>query len=90
MLLQATRGGKRPELLAELEGPSAPACLEYLRGWLFELHGRSGVGMSGVAPLSYGTIADWTRLTGAIVRPEEVRALIRLDAVLLHPEPREP
>lgn len=42
--------------------------------------------MSGLAPLSYQTVDAWSRLTETVIRPEEVRALMRLDAILLHPE----
>ena len=38
----------------------------------------------GVAPLSYGTIADWCRLRGRNPNPAEVDALIELDAALMH------
>ncbi len=42
--------------------------------------------MSGVAPLTYGTIADWARLTGTEPEGYEVEALLLLDAVMRHPE----
>jgi hypothetical protein len=56
---------------------------------LYELHGRSGVGMSGPAPLSYSTIADWSRLKGVVILPEEIDALLLLDSVMLFPGERE-
>lgn len=65
-----------------------PDALAYLRDLALRLHGRSGSGMNGVAPLSYATIADYTRLTGTTVTAWEVDALLRLDAILCHPEAR--
>ena len=76
-----------PESRALLIGPECPESLDYLKAWAYALHGRSGVGMNGAAPLSYGTIADWSRLTGHMPSPEDVDALLVLDSVLLSPEP---
>jgi len=79
----ARKGGKARAFYAEqLIGPAVPESLAYLRDWLFQLVGRSGVGMAGAAPLSYGTIADWARLTGNTPTPDDVEALLYLDAVL--------
>ena len=72
-----------------LQGPELPDCVEYLLEWSLELFGRSGVGMAGVAPLSYGTIAQWAALTNRSVTPLEVDALIRIDAVMVHPDPKD-
>jgi hypothetical protein len=69
--------------LARLEGPPIPESVEYLWGWLMELHGRSGAHMSGINPLSYSTVAEWARLTRTDVDTLEVRALMQLDAALL-------
>jgi hypothetical protein len=49
------------------------------------LHGRSGVGPGGLAPLSYSTLAHWSALTANRVEPYEVEALLLLDATLLAP-----
>lgn len=65
--------------------PVVPDCLSYLLDWLDMLHGRSGIGMTGIVPLTYTTIADWSRLTGTAVAPHEVHALLVLDAVRCHP-----
>ncbi len=79
----ARKGGKAGAYYAkQLHGPETPRALAYLREWLYQLVGRSGVGMSGANPLSYGTIADWSRLTGNRPTPDEVEALLYLDAVL--------
>lgn len=49
---------------------------------MLELYARSGIGMNGVAPLSYTTIADWAQLTGRCPTLMEVDALVELDAVM--------
>lgn len=67
------------------DGPQLPDALDYLLEWSRDLHGKSGVGPHGYNPLTYTTIADWSRLTGTTVHPHEVEALIRLDAVFLNP-----
>jgi hypothetical protein len=78
----AARGN--PDALAKLSAPF-PDCLEYLWRWANELHGRSGYGQYGVQPLSYGTLADWARLTDRHPTPAEVSALIALDAAMSAP-----
>jgi hypothetical protein len=71
--------------LARLDGPARPECLSYLESWSRALHGRSGVGMDGPAPLSPPVIESWARLTGRRVRPHEVEALLTLDTVRRNP-----
>ena len=71
------------EMLARAD--ACPESLTYLRSWAYTLHGRSGVGMQGYAPLTYGTIADWSRLMGIDPLPHEVDALMQLDAILCNP-----
>jgi hypothetical protein len=68
-----------------LEVPECPESLEYLKGWLYALHGRSGEGMNGAVRLSYSTVADWARLTDVRPTSAEVEALMMLDAVLSNP-----
>lgn len=80
----AAKGNARA--IALLQGPPLPEALSYLYDWSVELHGKSGFGQhGGVLPLTYTTIADWSRLTGTEVRPDEVRALMLLDAIWLNP-----
>lgn len=57
--------------------------MQYLLEWLYAVHGRSGVTMDGLVPLTYATIADWSRLMKVVPDPEDVNALFTLDAVLL-------
>lgn len=83
----AARGNATAE--AALEGPPYPEPLRALHGWAMELVGRSGADLNGLAPLTYGTIADWARLTGRFPRPHEVRALLLLDAAIRRPDPEE-
>lgn len=77
----AAKGNKGA--IKALKGPEFPEALAYLWRWARELHCKSGVGMSGFLPLTYTTIADWSRLTGNNPRPYEVEALFALDAILL-------
>jgi hypothetical protein len=83
-LEQAARRG-RAEAIRELAGPDFPEALEYLYDWLYELHGRSGVGFNGFGPLTYETVMAWASLTGAAPSPLDVRALLTLDSILLSP-----
>jgi hypothetical protein len=71
--------------IARLDVPEIPACVEYLRDWSYELYGRSGIGMGGLMPLSYSTIADWSRLKDIHPKPYEIEALIAIDAAMLNP-----
>jgi hypothetical protein len=58
----------------------------YLLTWAGEMCGRSGVSDGGYAPLSYTTIADWSRLTRQPVSHLEVEALIAIDAAMRTPD----
>ena len=71
--------------IRELDGPPFPAALTHLYEWANELHGRSGVGMGGIAPLTYTTLLDWCTLTGRAVAPHEVAALLALDSAMMPP-----
>lgn len=57
----------------------------YLRDWLYELHGRSGMTDHGPAPLSWPALDAWARMTGRKPDTSETDALFSLDAVLLAP-----
>jgi hypothetical protein len=75
--------------MAALTPPPYPDAVAYLEDWTWQVHGRSGVSMDGLAPLSYGTVADWAALTGRDPTPEEVEALMQLDVVLRFPDAGE-
>lgn len=79
--LSADRGSRASQ--EALEGPEFPEPLAYLHRWLFELHGRSGIGMHGAAPLTYTTIRDWMALKDVAPTPLEIDALMLLDQTLL-------
>lgn len=64
-----------------LDGPPFPEALGYLWEWHGELARTRSAGMNGVDPLSYPTIDAWARLTERAPLPDEVDALLRLDAV---------
>jgi hypothetical protein len=66
--------------------PDWPLELAYLWDTASELHGRSGVGMGGLMPLSYTTIADYSRLKDVYFKPHEIEALIAIDAAMLYPD----
>lgn len=42
--------------------------------------------MDGFAPLAFGTILDWSALTGIVPDAGEWEGLMALDAVIRHPE----
>lgn len=58
--------------------------------WAYQLHGRSGVGMAGVVPVSYREIESWQRLMDiGHLEPHEVEALVLLDMALFEAYDRE-
>jgi hypothetical protein len=71
-------------------GPSCPDALRYLLEWLYALHGRSGLGMNGLAPLSWPTIAAWSQMTGHRPNAREVVALFQLDDAMMSTTPGAP
>lgn len=77
-----------PDARRALAGPDYPEAVQYLLDWARELVGRSGATMAGLAPLGFGTIADWARLTGRHPSPADVEALLQLDAAM-RPVPRK-
>lgn len=69
--------------------PDVPEEVEYLVEWTYMLHGRSGVGFGGAAPLSPPVIESWARLMDVPgLLPMEVEALMYLDTCL-HSKPRK-
>ena len=70
------------DALAKLTAPEYPDCVDYLWKWALELHGRSGVSMSGLAPLTYEAITAWAVLRKVWLTPSEVKALIDIDTAL--------
>lgn len=41
--------------------------------------------MNGFSPLTWGTLGEWSRLTGNVPDQEDIDALFILDAVMLTP-----
>lgn len=82
--LRASQGSS--SAIADLTPPEFPDSLAYLLGWSHELVGRSGLGMSGFAPLSWNTLESWARLTERHPSPEECDALMALDAAFRNPD----
>lgn len=72
-----------------LKGPEFPEVLRYLWEWFTELERARSVGPHGVNPMSYQDIDAWARLLRRPVLPHEVSALMRLDLVMRHPDPRK-
>ena len=67
--------------------PECPEEVEYLARWARLLHGRSGISMAGVAPLTFTTIHRWAQLMHiGKLDPLEVEALIMLDDALFYRE----
>lgn len=67
-----------PVMLAE--EPDPPLVTEHIFGWFGELcAARGGTGL-GPAPLSFGEIESWARLTGRRPTPIDVEWLRILDA----------
>ena len=80
---------RSPKVAAELEGPPFPEELRYLYNLLLQLYGRSGVGFSGLAPLSHQEVEACARLRDLVIAPHEVEALMLLDGVMRDPEAGE-
>lgn len=78
---QATEAQRRM-----LDGPDFPEAVGYLWDWHSELARTRTVGMNGVDPLTYPTIDAWARLTDRSPLPDEVEALLDLDAVTRNPD----
>lgn len=69
-----------------LHGPEFPVALDYLWGWHLELARTRTAGMNGIDPLTYLTIDAWARLTDRAPLPDEVDALLQLDAITSSPD----
>lgn len=81
----AARSGHADSLRILEGGPECPEPLEYLRDWLYAVHARSGVGMSGFAPLSWPAYDAWARHWGVTPDRAEEDALFLLDGIMLAP-----
>lgn len=79
----AGKGGRARAFYAQqLQAPDIPDSFGYLRDWLYELVGESGIGPSGdLLPLTHGAIVAWKANTGNLPTPDDVEALRHLDRV---------
>ncbi len=79
-----------------LDGPELPADGAHVWSWFLTLHQARGSNGFGGNPISFADIAAWVSLTGVIVRPQEIEAILAIDRVwLAHqaknaPKPPEP
>jgi hypothetical protein len=86
--LRAAQGSS--QAIADLASPAYPESLDYLLDWSYEVLGRSGVGMDGLAPLSWECLDAWARRTKRNPTRDECHALMQLDSAFRHPdEPEE-
>lgn len=82
-LLTSGNAAARAKAAKMLKGPKCPEEFAYLREWLYQLYGRSGVGgMGDTAPLSWREIHAWAEFHGLRPSPDELDALMLLDSVL--------
>ena len=81
--MRALTAEQRERFRAQLDGPECPREALYLLTWTFRLHGRSGVGMAGYAPLTEETLYRWSRRSGvADLTDDESEVVFMLDRVL--------
>jgi hypothetical protein len=80
-LLEVERQTGRTPLA--LEGPDFPELLDHVWSAFLSLNTSRGQGYSGPLPLNYQEIESWKRLTGSLLSPWEVKAIMRLDAIYL-------
>lgn len=63
----------------ELDGPELPLDVAHIWRWFVEIAAGRGSNGWGPNPISYLDIDAWARLTGTIMRPTEVRAIVLVD-----------
>lgn len=73
--------GYAPDAMpAALRVPDIPAALAHVWEWFCELHGsRSGNG-GGPNPIAFTEIEAWARVTGRLIQPRDVQAIMALDS----------
>jgi hypothetical protein len=81
-LATSSNAAVRAKAVAMLKSPGCPEEFAYLRDWLYQIYGRSGVGFGDVAPLSWQTVESWARITGNRPTADEVEMLMALDQTL--------
>jgi hypothetical protein len=68
--------GKRPP---SLDGPPLPPDGEHVWRWFVALSGGRGGNGFGPNPIGWVDLAAWISLTGIIVRPAELEAIMAVD-----------
>lgn len=67
------------EDVEDLENPDLPPAAEYLWTWFFRISkGRASYGY-GAAPLTWGDLDAWMRITGVNLSPAEADILLSMD-----------
>lgn len=56
---------------------------EYILQWFHQLSARRRPGFSGPSALNFSDIKAWSELTGTYTRPEEIEAILAMDAAYL-------
>jgi len=65
---------------AALRMPDIPAALAHLWEWFSELHGSRAGNGGGPNPIAFTEIEAWSRLTGRLIQPRDVHAIMALDS----------
>ena len=72
-----------------LEGPGLPADGEHVWGWFLALHSARGSNGFGANPISWLDVLAWRDLTGTLIHPSEVDAIMALDRAWMAEQARE-
>jgi hypothetical protein len=67
----------------DAEGPEAPSDGAHVWLWFLDLHQGRGSNGFGGSPLSWADIKAWRDLTGTLLRPGEIQAIMALDRAWL-------
>lgn len=85
-LLAAAKRGHL-EAIKALDGPYFPEVVGYLYAWFMQLNNGRRIGVNGPERITYADIYAWSVLTGNNPQPQEVEALMQVDAAYLYPGP---
>lgn len=70
------------------EPPDIPPALEHLWAWFWQLRTANPSAGFGPAPLSFGEMDAWQRVTGNQLEPWQVDVLLAMDAAFLTAQPK--
>lgn len=71
------------------EPPDIPPALEHLWAWFWQLRTANPSAGFGPAPLSFGEMDAWQRVTGNRLEPWHVDTLLAIDAAFLAAQPKK-